>query len=258
MYTQAFKYYKLTRIVFLAVFFNTVAFAQETDSIIKPQRDFKNSIKFNISNPFLYDNSYQFSYERVIKKNQTINVFLGYQEFPLVSVDLGLAKANKNHERDGYSAGVDYRFYLGSINKYSAPRGVYLAPFVSYFQFNTDRGYDFKREDSNIVDSATITTKLSLTNVGGELGYQFILWNRFVIDCVLFGPSVSFYKYNIKADTKIPGIEDNEIAQKVIDALKEKFPSLGDITDDKGITKNGVQSATALGFRYNISIGYRF
>ena len=250
--------YQLILILLVSIFFNTFSFAQESDTINKVSRDFKNTIKFNISNPFLYDNSYQFSYERIIKKNQSINVFFGYQQFPLISVDLGLAKANKNHSRDGYSAGVDYRFYLGSVNKYSAPRGVYLAPFVSYFKFNTDRGYDFTNTESGLVDSATLNSKLSLTNVGGELGYQFVLWDRFVIDCVLFGPSMTFYKYNIKADSKIPGIDDNEVAQKVIEALKDKFPSLGNLTDDKGITKNGVQSTTAFGFRYNICIGYRF
>ena len=48
------------------------------------------------------------------------------------------------------------------------------------------------------------------------------------------------------------------MAQKVIDAIKDKFPSLGDITDKDGSTKSGVQSITAIGFRYNICIGYRF
>ena len=52
-------------------------------------RDFKNSVKFNVSNMLLYDNSYQFSYERIIKENQSVNVFVGYQEFPLITVDLG-------------------------------------------------------------------------------------------------------------------------------------------------------------------------
>jgi hypothetical protein len=221
-------------------------------------RDFKNSVKFNVTNTLLYDNSYQFSYERIIKENQSINVFVGYQEFPLITVDIDDVDFAKNSNRDGFSVGADYRFYLGSINKNSAPRGVYLAPFVSFFQFSTDR--DIKHTDPNTgaISEANLDSKFNLTNFGGELGYQFVLWDRFVIDCVLFGPSLTYYKFNAKLDGSLPGIEDNEVYQKVIEAIKNKFPGIDGITGDEGIEKKGVQSVTAVGFRYNISIGYRF
>jgi hypothetical protein len=222
-------------------------------------RDFKNSVKFNVSNTLLYDNSYQFSYERIIKENQSINVFVGYQEFPLITVDLSSNTSfAKNSNRDGFSVGADYRFYLGSINKYKAPRGVYLAPFVSFFQFGTDRDIKYTDPNTGVVSTANLSSKFNLTNFGGELGYQFVLWDRFVIDCVLFGPSLTHYKFNTKLDGSIPGIEDNDVYQKVIQAIKDKFPGIDGITGDEGIEKKGVQSVTAIGFRYNISIGYRF
>src|SRR6187402_1761445 len=88
-------------------------------------RDFKNSLKFNVSNTLLYDNSYQFSYERIIKENQSLNIFTGYQEFPLITIDIADVSFAKNSKRNGYSIGADYRFFLGSINKYKGPRGVY-------------------------------------------------------------------------------------------------------------------------------------
>lgn len=220
-------------------------------------RDFKNSVKFNVSNTLLYDNSYQFSYERIIKENQSLNVFAGYQEFPLITIDISSnASFTKKSNRDGFSVGADYRFFLGKINKYKAPRGVYLAPFVSFFQFKTDR--DVNYTDNNTVNTVNLSSKFNLTNFGGELGYQFVLWDRFVIDCVLFGPSITRYKFNTKLDGSIPGIEDNEIYQKVVEAIKNKFPGIEGITGDEGIEKKGVQSITAIGFRYNISIGYRF
>jgi hypothetical protein len=220
-------------------------------------RDFKNSVKFNVTNTLLYDNSYQFSYERIIKENQSINVFVGYQEFPLITVDIDDVDFAKNSNRDGFSVGADYRFYLGSINKDSAPRGVYLAPFVSFFQFGTDRDINYT-DSNNVVNTVNLSSKFNLTNFGGELGYQFVLWDRFVIDCVLFGPSLTYYKFNAKLDGSLPGIEDNEVYQKVIEAIKNKFPGIDGITGDEGIEEKGVQSVTAIGFRYNISIGYRF
>jgi hypothetical protein len=222
-------------------------------------KDFKNSVKFNISNTLLYDNSYQFSYERVIKENQSINFFAGYQEFPLITVDLGdNDKFSKESNRSGFSVGADYRFYLGSLNKYKAPRGIYLAPFISYFQFTTNRDINHTNPDTGAVSNVNLSSKFNLTNVGGELGYQFVLWDRFVIDCVLFGPSLTHYKFNAKLDGSIPDLDDNEIYQKVIEAIKNKFPGIDGITSDEGVEKKGVQSITAVGFRYNVSIGYRF
>ena len=241
------------------VFFAVANVNAQTIDSIKVPRDFKNSIKFNVTNMLLYDNSYQFSYERIIKENQSLNIFAGYQEFQVINLNLiDNVNFSKDSKRSGYSVGADYRFYLGSINKYKAPRGVYLAPFISYFQFDTDRSYRYTNPDSGVVDTASLNSKLSLTNVGGELGYQFVLWDRFVVDCVLFGPSVSYYKFNVKSDSQIPGLDDRELAQKVIEAMKNRFPSIGSLSDGKGITKEGVQSVTSLGFRYNISIGYRF
>ena len=90
------------------------------------------------------------------------------------------------------------------------------------------------------------------------MGYQFVLWDRFVIDCVLFGPSLTQYKFNAKLDGSIPSLEDNEVYQKVIQAIKDRFPGVEGITGDEGVEKKGVQSITAVGFRYNVSIGYRF
>lgn len=221
-------------------------------------RDFKNSVKFNVSNTLLYDNSYQFSYERIIKENQSLNVFVGYQEFPLITIDIDNVDFDRKSDRTGFSVGADYRFYLGSLNKYSAPRGVYLAPFVSFFQFNTNRDLMYTNPNNGDVSSANLSSKFNLTNIGGELGYQFVLWDRFVIDCVLFGPSVTWYKFNTKLDGSISGLEDNDVYQKVIEAIKDKFPGVEGITGDEGVEKKGVQSITAVGFRYNISIGYRF
>jgi hypothetical protein len=106
-------------------------FAQSIDSI--PSKKNKNSIKFNVTNTLLYDNSYQISYERILKQNQSLNVFVGYQEFPLISIELGDVNFDKKSSRKGFSVGADYRFYLGNINKYNGPRGVYLAPFASFF-----------------------------------------------------------------------------------------------------------------------------
>jgi hypothetical protein len=102
-----------------------------------------------------------------------------------------------------------------------------------------------------------LNTSVNFLNIGGELGYQFVIKKRFVIDCVMFGPAVSSYYFNIKLDGNTSGNQSEKL-QEIIAALKQKFPLLNDITKDTGISSSGISSFWSLGFRYAIHIGFRF
>jgi len=56
----------------------------------------------------------------------------------------------------------------------------------------------------------------------------------------------------------VKGLDTDEALQAVIDAMKEKFPRLNDLTGDEGFNASGTESFWSVGFRYNISIGFRF
>jgi len=79
-----------------------------------------------------------------------------------------------------------------------------------------------------------------------------------VIDAILCGPAFTHYNFHTKLENPLPGLDENEAAQAVIDALKEKFPLLNDLSSDKGINKSGTEAFWSVGFRYNVSIGFRF
>jgi hypothetical protein len=160
---------------------------------------------------------------------------------------------NRDKQKSGFSLGSEYRFYLAKENKYDAPHGVYLAPFVSFYHFNNQR----TGRDSLNSNFLTLNTSISFLNFGGELGYQFVIKKRLVIDCVLLGPALSSYYFNIKLDGSTSG-DQNEKLQEIIAALKEKFPLLNDLTKGSGITSSGISNFWSLGFRYAIHIGYRF
>ena len=163
-------------IIALSIFAMTgvCANAQTTDSLYKSAKEFKNSIKLNISNRIIYDNAFQLSYERVINKHQTLNIFAGYQEFPVgVILDLDNTELGDTKKKSGYSFGADYRFYLSKENKYNAPHGVYLAPFISFYHFNADRTL-IHTDSAGIQSSANMNTQINFVNIGGELGYQFV------------------------------------------------------------------------------------
>jgi hypothetical protein len=50
----------------------------------------------------------------------------------------------------------------------------------------------------------------------------------------------------------------NEHVQEVLDALKEKYPLLKDLSNGVKVSSSGVSNFWSLGFRYAIHIGYRF
>ena len=247
-------------IIGLSIFVMTgvSANAQVADSLPKPAQEFKNSIKVNVSNQIIYDNAFQLNYERLINKSQTLNIFGGYNEFPGdVVIDLDNTKLGDAKKKSGYSFGADYRFYLSKVNKSDAPRGVYLAPFISYYHFNADRTLTYT-DSIGTQSTSNLDTKISFTNIGCEFGYQFVLGKRWVIDAVMFGPAITNYSFKGKIQSNIPGLDENEALQAVIDALKEKLPLLDDLTSDQGVNKSGIETFWAVGFRYNISIGFRF
>jgi hypothetical protein len=96
---------QLRKVFFFIIFMYSTFLSSQGTS-----RDFKHTVKFNVSNILLYDNSCQFSYERIIKENQSLNVFVGDQEFPLITIDIDGVNFDEKNNRTGFSVGADYRF----------------------------------------------------------------------------------------------------------------------------------------------------
>lgn len=247
--------------------FEVSSFKREilTDTLFKKKskkesegnRDFKNSIKLNISNKLLYDNSYQFAWERVLSKSTSVNVFAGYQEFPLVTVNLLNVSTDRSARRYGYSLGAEYRWYLMAENKYNAPRGVYLGVFTSLFDFNTKRNVSFYQEATDSTEKLSLDTDINFVNLGGSVGYQFIVKDRWVFDFVFFGPSMTYYSFKSSFNSDIDGVEDNEYLEQVLDNIKDRLPFLKEVSS-ADVSRSGLNAFTAAGFRYSISVGYRF
>jgi hypothetical protein len=230
---------------------NSIAQVKDT-ATIKKVKEYKNTVKINLTSFVLY-NGFQLNYERVLTNKSSFTVWGGPVEFPMPSVISNSSlQFNQNKKKSGYTFGADYRFYLAKENKYAAPRGVYLAPYVSFYHFNNQKGGRDTANGNNL----TLNTTMNFFNVGGELGYQFVIKNRFVIDCVLVGPALTSYYFNVKLDGDLSN--SNENLQAIIDALKEKYPVLKDLTNGEGISKSGISNFWSIGFRYAIHIGYRF
>ena len=233
---------------------------QLRDTTVKYVNEHPNIVKLSISSWLLYQNSFHMGYERVLDQNHSIYVFGGYNAFP-IKLDINLQNTNftSARNRSGYMIGAEYRFYLPKENKYSGPHGIFLAPYLAYYNFGSNNTLTHTDSSGN-KSSADLTISTSLYNIGFELGYQFVIAKRFVIDAEMFGPSFCYYTFKATISGQLSGIDQNETLQAVLDALKAKFPLLNDLSSSKTITSNGsaTQKFPAIGYRYVISIGYRF
>jgi len=161
----------------------------------------------------------------------------------------------KDGNRNGYKIGGEYRFYLKKENKFAAPRGVYIGPYITSIGFKSDQGIVYSGADEP--EEANLNSRLNILSIGGQLGYQFVFNDRWTIDLVLIGPSVS--KYNFKSQLQgdfnfdPEGVQD-EILQKLI----EKFPLLEDFIDEGELKTSGTLDTWSLGYKYQFLIGYSF
>jgi hypothetical protein len=241
--------------IFFTLFISIYAEAQQDSTSIKHEKELKNIVKLNITSWILYSNGVQLAYERVLSQKRSFTIYGGYIEFPMPTIIANSPlEFDKNRTRSGYTFGSEYRFYLSKENKYDAPHGVYLAPFVSYYHFNNQRsGFD----TTNMSNNLTLNTSFNFLNIGGELGYQFVIKKRFVVDCVMFGPAISSYNFSVKLDGSSSG-DYSEQVQAIIDAIKDKYPLLKNLSNGDKISSSGISNFWSLGFRYVIQIGYRF
>jgi hypothetical protein len=227
------------------------ALAQESADVV----DRKNTIKLDLTSYWLYRNALNFTYERVTKPNQSFSVTAGYQEFPLSS-SLGSGIAVKeDNKRNGLKFGGEYRFYLAKENKHPAPHGVYIGPYFTYHRFNNERLIEV--DNNGTPEEAILNTKFVVLNIGFQLGYQFIINNRWAIDLVFVGPSASHYYFksilggNFTFDTE-------DIQNEIILDLVDRFPMLEEVINEREASSNGKLDVWSYGYRYQLQVGYHF
>lgn len=223
----------------------------------KPEKSLKNTIRFNLTSPIISSKYLVLGYERIINSNQSVSVNIGQFSLPKFGlVDLDNLGLTSDYKDIGFNTSVDYRFYLGKLNKYNAPRGVYLAPYYSFNHFNRENKWILNTDsfEGEVVTDLT----LNIHTLGGQIGYQFVFWRRLAVDLVLFGPGIGFYGFNIKLDTTLEPDEESIFFQELNDLLKEKFPGYDLVIESGEFERKGSEKTTTLGFRYMIHIGLRF
>ena len=219
----------------------------------------KNVIKFNPTPMLLFGNikNVTFSYERLLNKDMSVSLQVGYLLFPKLADDtIAHLFALTSREKYGINLAVDYRYYPFSRNRRPAPDGLYIGGYLSYYGFQFKNNFNFIHNDS--LAYGTIKGKLNVVNLGLSLGYQFIFWKRFTLDMLLFGPSLSLYQGNLDFKGNLDEEEIQNIDQETVQKLLNKFPALKTIFSEDGLKFTGNRSNLSIGFRYSIQLGFHF
>jgi len=251
--------------LFLCIFFSgSIIMAQDTlklQGVTIEERIFKNTIRVNLTNPIIFgDRALILGYERTIGEHQSFSLNAGLAALPNFNI-LGsevdsVIQLHRDSKEKGYLITGDYRFYLASENKFRAPRGIYIGPFLSHTFMGRENTWDLKT--ANFTGAVNSDLKLYMTSIGAQLGYQFVFWKRVALDFVLIGPSVAFYSLNAKLGTDLSPDDESALYEKISEILTERFPGYSFALDDVDFKTSGTTNTKGIGFRYTIHLGYRF
>lgn len=236
--------------IFWMCFVIVLPLVAQKDSVTR-----KNVIKLDITSYWLYRNALNFSYERVLKPNRTFSITAGYQEFPRSSSLGSNIAVKEDQKKTGLKFGAEYRFYLSKENKYAAPRGIYMGPYFAYHRFSNERVIEV--DNNGTPEEAILNTKFNILNIGFQLGYQFVISNRWTIDLVFIGPSVSNYKFKATLGGDYT-FDTDDIQNEIILDLIERFPMLEEVIDEKEASSSGRLDVWSYGYRYQLLVGYHF
>jgi hypothetical protein len=129
----------------MILFHGTTLHAQvNTDSTW--EKSHRNIIRYNLSGPlvFGFSNYIIFGYERAVSPHQSFSINIGGVALPkFASLSVDSFSVQKDIKNKGFNASVDYRFYLAHENKYDAPRGVYIGPYLAYNHFDRSNNWIF-------------------------------------------------------------------------------------------------------------------
>jgi hypothetical protein len=224
------------------------------DSVAPASR--RNVLRFNPTPMILCGNlkNITFSYERLLKPNQSLVLQAGFLEIPPVFNDSAGGFADVERVSDfGLNIALDYRFYPLRRNQYPSPDGLYLGPYFSYYGFTYHDKITYMYLDTTRVEN--VRSSYNFFNLGVMLGYQFIFWKRLSVDLLIFGPSFTYAVSSYKGEGAFSAEDEQEYLDAMKDQFREKFPLLAPFVDPN----SGHSTASfRMFFRYSISVGIAF
>ena len=178
--------------------------AAPTKVILNPRR---NLVKLNLPN--LSFKNITLNYERILSDRSSASLQVGYiipSALSTTVLDALEITPTTNNEFSGFTVTGEYRRYG---KKKGAPRGLYYAPYLRYANYQ----YLF---DGTIEGNFTnIDAKLSTFGLGAQLGYQWVIKDRFVIDWGILGVAAQRYTISSTFSSKDDTVNFDEIKKEL-------------------------------------------
>lgn len=191
----------------------------------------------------------------------------GFQKKSSLTAKIGVPiKRKYSATYDGNDADLDIKAFsfLAGFRHYLSRqllKGFYIEPFFTYAHHSSS-GTGFGTLDSRQV-MMDFSNDYNGTGVGVQLGSQFIIRKKFVIDLFFFGPQVTSSTNNFKAVDSRNTLPWNDIeaadAEKSIREFIDQFPFIRNKVDVKVDKSNRIVTAdfkgALIGIRFGVSFG---
>lgn len=242
-------------LVFVLIF--QINASAQVDSV-REVNQLRNTIYYNISNPMIFGfGSVIFGWERQLKNDRSFSINIGKPSYPgqfLSGRDSSFV--NTDYKESGLHLSAEYRKYFSSLNRFKAPRGVFIGAYASTNNFNRSLEWELSTSSFN----GTVFTDLGINihSAGVEFGYQFVFWDRVSLDFVLMGPGIAFYHFETSVGSNLSEEDQDEINNIINDYLSENFPGYDRLFDAGEFQQTGSTGTLSMGFRYVVTVGFRF
>lgn len=155
------------------------------------------------------------------------------------------------------SVAAGYRMYLSQKHR----RGLYLEPFVKYVHHQSEGLGTGTPEGKRA--AMQFTNQYKALGAGAQLGAQFLLSKRVVMDLFFLGPEINAATNTLRAQEVTHTIAWNEVeardAEDVLRAFVNQFPFVRNRTtitvDQNNRTVTGAFKGALPGYRAGISVG---
>lgn len=190
------------------------------------------------------------------KKSITFNVGIPMEKTLTAEID----GEDRSLSMKTTSIMAGYRMYFGK----KPMRGLYFEPYLKYLKNEATTDTDFDIDGTN--RPFLVTSDYSGFGVGAQLGVQFMIAKRVVIDWYFLGPEANSAKHNLIAQETGAGLPwSNAEAQDAEDEINDFINDVPLLKDNFSVDVNaGARNVKTNykgflpGIRFGMSIGVRF
>ena len=228
----------------------------KVDTNLRRISKYPNIIKINtVALPF---NNISLLYERMIIPKVSAGIGFGYKyagPLPkILEVNNSVFHVNMG-DIYGFTVTPYGRYYLRTCDP-SILDGFYAGLYFRYTRYTS--GVDLKFiPESQITQLNHAEMRMNEYGVGIELGYQLILWERFSIDFLFFGPRMSRYKFGYAFDSE-PSDEFLENLNRYFNDILENLGTDKEVDIKNDGVSNASSSFSFVNTRFAISFGFAF